>query len=284
MEEEHFLLLSGSLTVREFTEEEDSTRECELRAGELICYPPGSGLAHQFEKRGEGPARFLALSDRQPHDVIIYPDSGKTILRGLRQVGVLVGPGEGLAEATTLRAQAGERLAWRRVERLSAHDRPSHLVDPSQHAERSLRPGVFGRPLSRLGGAQGVFVNRDRLATGGVSSPLHWHSANEEWVFVLSGAPTLRQCRGAWPSGGGPPSFDFAELQESQLQPWRCRPLGGGRRAGAPAHQPGGGGRRADRGGHGRPARHLRLPRAGRCLGGAAGGGGVRMVGTSYWG
>ena len=73
------------------------------------------------------------------------------------------------------------------MERLADRDRPDHVV--TGVPERDLG-GAFGRRLSALGGARRVFLNRDRLPPGTATSPLHWHSADEEIVLVLKGSPT----------------------------------------------------------------------------------------------
>jgi len=184
LEEEHFFLLSGELVVRELVGGQGDYREYPLRAGELVCYPPGTGVAHRFYNRSDADAVFLALSDKQWNEVCRYPDSGKVMLRALQQVGTLGEPEAVAAAASAAAAARGVR---------AVADRPAHVV--AAGPERSLDGGVYGRQLSRPAGARAVFINRDRLSPGARSSPLHWHTANEELVYVLEGTPTLRQVR-----------------------------------------------------------------------------------------
>jgi uncharacterized cupin superfamily protein len=209
-EEEQFTLLAGELVVRELADGADRYREWTLRAGEHICYAPGTGLAHAFFNRSGGPAVFLALSDRQPGDVCTYPDSGKVLIRRLRQVGVL---GEAHAAAAVFAAR--NRARRRPVDVLAATDRPPHVA--RDVVERQLRRGVWGTALGRAAGARRVGVNRDRLAPSAVSGPLHWHAHEEELALVLSGTPVLRQLRGRLVDGA--PDFTDATEERARLQP-----------------------------------------------------------------
>ena len=223
LEEEHFWVLSGTLTVRELPEGDEAYREYELSAGELVAYPAGTRLAHCFFNRGAEPAVFLAVSDKQPGDLCRYPDSGKIAFRALPDVGVFDGRvGDEPAPDTPLQPAAhvaAAVAAARRlpVLRLEGDERPVHVVWPGRIEERELARDewrVFGTRLSRSAGAQAVGVNRDRLPPGCLTSPLHWHGRNEELVLVLSGRPTLRQWRGRRAEFGRP---GFADPEEERV-------------------------------------------------------------------
>jgi len=69
--EEMFLVLSGTGKVRlpEGT--------FPIKAGDLICCPPGPDSAHQITNDGREPLKYLALSTTQDPEVVEYPDSGK---------------------------------------------------------------------------------------------------------------------------------------------------------------------------------------------------------------
>ena len=47
------------------------------------------------------------------------------------------------------------------------------------------------RPLGDLFGLKNFGVNLTRLAPGGESALLHWHSRQDEFVYILEGQPTL---------------------------------------------------------------------------------------------
>jgi uncharacterized cupin superfamily protein len=75
------------------------------------------------------------------------------------------------------------------------------IVDPSTVAERSetsypppYRGAVAGRHYRRLGDAAGIVnfgVNLVRLEPGACSSQRHWHTHEDEFLYVLEGTPTL---------------------------------------------------------------------------------------------
>jgi uncharacterized cupin superfamily protein len=75
------------------------------------------------------------------------------------------------------------------------------IVDPSAVPERSetsypapYRGAVAGRHFRRLGDAAGITnfgVNLVRLEPGAYSSQRHWHTAEDEFLYVLEGTPTL---------------------------------------------------------------------------------------------
>ena len=76
------------------------------------------------------------------------------------------------------------------------------IVDPSALPEKSgstfypapYRPAVAGRHHRSLGdpaGLQNFGVNLVRLDPGAASSQRHWHTAEDEFVWILEGHPTL---------------------------------------------------------------------------------------------
>jgi uncharacterized cupin superfamily protein len=96
--EEMFLVLSGTGNIRM----PDGTHP--LKAGDLVCCPPGPGGAHQIVNDGSEPLRYLALSTMQDPEVVEYPDSVK--------YGVTVGrkPG-GTPQESTFRVLAFKKDA-----------------------------------------------------------------------------------------------------------------------------------------------------------------------------
>ncbi len=69
--EELFLVLEGIGTLRS----PDGRQP--LRAGDLVCCPPGPEGAHQILNTGTGRLRYLALSTVEDPEVVEYPDRGK---------------------------------------------------------------------------------------------------------------------------------------------------------------------------------------------------------------
>jgi uncharacterized cupin superfamily protein len=82
-EDEVFFVLSGRGVLRYG----DELRE--LRAGDCISCPAGTGVAHQIANPFDEDLVYLVMGPHDPHEVCVYPDSGKVMVRGLRRVGYL---------------------------------------------------------------------------------------------------------------------------------------------------------------------------------------------------
>lgn len=69
-----------------------------------------------------------------------------------------------------------------------------NLLDPSWDADLTLPDGTTARAvqLARHAGASRLGATLYELGPGAAASPLHFHHRNEELLFVLAGAPTLR--------------------------------------------------------------------------------------------
>ena len=93
LEEEHLYLLEGTLTLRL------GERSYLLSAGSYVCFPAGQKAGHAITNTGETVAKYLVIGERNPHDVIVYPDSGR--------VGVRL-TGEGYRKSATMDYWEGE--------------------------------------------------------------------------------------------------------------------------------------------------------------------------------
>ncbi len=82
-EDEVFFILSGRGVLRYG----DDIRE--LRAGDCVSCPAGTKVAHQIANPFEEDLTYLAIGPHDPHEVAVYPDSGKVMIRGLGHVGFL---------------------------------------------------------------------------------------------------------------------------------------------------------------------------------------------------
>ena len=74
--EELFVVLDGDGTLQLGDDEHP------IRAGSVISRPAGSGVAHGFVA-GDSGMTLLLYSDKNPNDMVFYPDTGKVLLRGL---------------------------------------------------------------------------------------------------------------------------------------------------------------------------------------------------------
>lgn len=79
-EEEIFVVLEGDGHLLLW--EEDGISEHEVRAGSVVCRPPGTGVAHAF-RGGEGGMSLLMYGTRDPREIVYYPRSGKVLFVGL---------------------------------------------------------------------------------------------------------------------------------------------------------------------------------------------------------
>ena len=75
LEEEHLLVLEGRATLRL------GERSYAIKAGDYVCFPAGQKAGHCLINEGDTPCRFLIIGERNPNDVIVYPDSGKVKVR-----------------------------------------------------------------------------------------------------------------------------------------------------------------------------------------------------------
>jgi uncharacterized cupin superfamily protein len=61
----------------------------ELRAGDCVYCPAGTGVAHQLANPFEEELVYLSIGTNDSNEVCTYPDSGKVMVRSLKRVGVL---------------------------------------------------------------------------------------------------------------------------------------------------------------------------------------------------
>jgi uncharacterized cupin superfamily protein len=84
-EDEIFYVLSGRGVFRH------GDAIDEIGPGDCISCPAGTGTAHQIANPFDEDLLFLAIGPNDPHEVCVYPDSGKVMVRGLGTVGYLQG-------------------------------------------------------------------------------------------------------------------------------------------------------------------------------------------------
>lgn len=77
-EEELFIVLKGRGSVLHGKE------SISVRSGDILSYPAGTGLAHAFVADAGEELEFLSIGERNPDDVVIYPNSGKVLVNSLK--------------------------------------------------------------------------------------------------------------------------------------------------------------------------------------------------------
>jgi uncharacterized cupin superfamily protein len=81
-EEEVFVVLDGGGRVELWGRGADAPEGHDLRAGDVIARPAGTGVAHALRAGAQG-LTYLAYGTREPGDMCFYPQSGRVSLRGL---------------------------------------------------------------------------------------------------------------------------------------------------------------------------------------------------------
>jgi uncharacterized cupin superfamily protein len=196
-EDEFAYILSGTATLI------DDDGEHVLQPGDAACWPHGCPNAHHLANDGTEPCSYLIVGSRVAGDICHYPDTGDRQINGETQWQVVD------AQGNTLRAG----------------DLPDHLLhlppvwgaafDPAHPGLRVLaaargtlpamvqqtaythpiitqHPGPYAcQLLSDPGGLTqfGAFV--EELPPGSSSGHRHWHEAEDEMIYVLSGTGVL---------------------------------------------------------------------------------------------
>lgn len=83
IEDEIFYILSGRGVLRY------GETISPIGPGDCISCPAGTGTAHQIANTGTEDMLYLAIGRNDPNEVCVYPDSGKVMVRALKQIGVL---------------------------------------------------------------------------------------------------------------------------------------------------------------------------------------------------
>jgi uncharacterized cupin superfamily protein len=75
LEEEHVLVLEGSLTLRL------GAREYAMGPGHYVCFPAGQRVGHALINRGDAPCRYLVIGNPRAEDVAVHTDTGRVAVR-----------------------------------------------------------------------------------------------------------------------------------------------------------------------------------------------------------
>jgi uncharacterized cupin superfamily protein len=75
LEEEHLIIMEGKATLRL------GERSFAMEAGSCACFHAGQEAAHALINNGDEPCRYLIIGERDPHDVVVFTDSGRVSVR-----------------------------------------------------------------------------------------------------------------------------------------------------------------------------------------------------------
>jgi uncharacterized cupin superfamily protein len=209
-EDEFLYVLEGTATVI------DDDGEHVLSPGDAATWRAGVPNAHHVLNRTDRPIRYLIVGSRILADVCSYPDSGNSLVNTatawevLDRAGIRLRGGALPPELLNLRADwtaapgdtAGSPRIVRRGEARVDHGTP----------ENAAKFGAYEDHLiSDTGGIAQFGAFTETLQPGSRSSDRHWHEAEDEFLYVLSGHPTVVEDDGprtlspgdaaAWPAG-----------------------------------------------------------------------------------
>jgi uncharacterized cupin superfamily protein len=76
-EEEHVFVLSGEATLRLGSD------FVTMKAGDYVCFPAGQRAGHCLINNSNDVCRYIIVGERNPDDVVIYPETHKVMVRAL---------------------------------------------------------------------------------------------------------------------------------------------------------------------------------------------------------
>jgi uncharacterized cupin superfamily protein len=48
-----------------------------MKPGDHVCFPAGQAVGHCLVNHTDKPCRYLLIGERNPHDVCVYPETGR---------------------------------------------------------------------------------------------------------------------------------------------------------------------------------------------------------------
>ena len=186
------LVLAGAPAVR------TPAGAAQLRPGDVTCFPAGPAGAHELS----GPGLVLLLEDARASAVAELPEEG------------LVTLGDG----RWLRVTAAESAPPAREAPAGAPRDVVNVLEVPVEAAQDVPPPGFRCRSARLApflGSSALGATVYELDPGEAICPYHWEGADEEWLIVLAGTPTLRDPAGEhllrpWDAAGFPTGPDGA--------------------------------------------------------------------------
>jgi uncharacterized cupin superfamily protein len=202
-EDEFILVLEGVVTLR------DDSGMTDLSPGDAACWPHGQPNGHHLTNRGAVPCRYLIVGSRVADDICTYPDDGSRQINGATRWQIVAADGQVLRDGD-LPAELldlppvwgwpgdGSRPVVIRGAEAPGQDNPGGSEDGLPPLDASTTWA-----LSDLGGLTQFGAFTERLMPGAQSSHRHWHSDEDEFLYVLDGAVTLVENDSPHPIGPG---------------------------------------------------------------------------------
>jgi uncharacterized cupin superfamily protein len=194
-EDELLYVLSGAATLI------DDDGEHLLGPGDAACWPHGCPNAHHLINRGAAaPCTYLIVGTRVAHDICHYPDTGRKQVNGEMRWHVEDATGTVLREGDLPPDLLNLPPVW---------GQPFDPANPGLRILRSIDQTLTqaeDTPHPVLGGGLGPYAYRllsdpggltqfgaflETLPSGSRSGHRHWHEAEDEMVYLLSGEIVL---------------------------------------------------------------------------------------------
>lgn len=196
-EDEFLYVLSGTATLR------DDSGLTDLFPGDAVAFRHGDPNGHHFTNCGDSPCRWLIVGSRAHGDICTYPDDDCRQINGDTRWQVITTGGEVLREGDLPVEVRGLPPAWGktfdgtpkpRILRMGAMP-PDPAVGsyPAQWNDLGRAEDIA---LSDAGGLTQFGAYLAVLHPGAQSSLRHWHEAEDEFLYVLEGHPTLIESDG----------------------------------------------------------------------------------------
>lgn len=188
-EDEFVYMLAGNLVLVE------DTGETAMAAGASAAFPAGRRNGHCLQNRSRADATFLVAGWRDPEDICTYSSRDRLcvksggVARFTRRDGT---PIEASAHADPFEDPAPEGPGGA----IRPADAPTYAGSsyPAPHADLMRRRSWVA--LGEAGGLTRFGVNLVTVEPGGLSSLRHWHSDEDELVYLLEGALVLVEDEG----------------------------------------------------------------------------------------
>ena len=211
-EDEFLYLLSGTATLR------DDHGLTDLFPGDAVCWRHGDPNGHHLTNRGDVPARWLIIGSRCKGDICTYPDDGRRQINGdttwqiVAADGAVLKRGDLPDELLSLRAPWGKPFDGTPLPRVIRAGSVAGVSEPGSYPPPFDDLGQYiAHPLSDAGGLSQFGAFTETLLPGARSGQRHWHSDEDEFVYMLDGIVTLHEDDGAtdlppgscacWPAG-----------------------------------------------------------------------------------
>lgn len=211
-EDEFVYLLSGSATLH------DDHGMTDLSPGDALCWRHGHPNAHRLLNRGDRPASWLIVGSRAARDVCTYPDERERLINSDTHWQILRDDGTVRREGALPQALLSLPPAWGKpydgtalptvIRGGSVPAIPCANNYPVEFADLGMSEDIA---LSDEGGLTQFGAFLEILHPGGQTSLRHWHEAEDEFLYVLTGTVTLIENDGprqigpgtcvAWPAG-----------------------------------------------------------------------------------